>query len=93
MYDITAIEDVISHYGGMREIQQRFGVTRTCISNWKSRGIPPGWHGELILDFARVGKTFDPSLFDLAHHESAEALNELITLREKAGGDGSARVP
>lgn len=82
MYDISSIPDVISHYGGMRAIQERFGVTRTCISNWKSRGIPPGWHGELILDFAQVGKTFDPKLFDLAHHPGSALLNELIASRE-----------
>lgn len=82
MYDISNIPDVIRHYGGMREMQQRFGVTRTCISNWKSRGIPPGWHGELILDFAQVGKTFDPSLFDLADHPGSDVLNELIASRE-----------
>jgi len=92
MYDINSINSLINFYGGRREIQCRFGVSTSCITNWKSRGIPPGWHGEMFLDLVKQGKTFDPSLFDLAHHEAAEALNELITLREKAGGDGSARV-
>lgn len=78
MYDIRNLDHLITFYGGRRQAEQRFSVTRTCIENWKSRGIPTGWQAEIIFDLVEAGRTFDPDLFDASHHKGAQLINLLI---------------
>lgn len=81
MYDIKTFDDLMRFYdekypgGGA---QFRFMVRRTAISNWRTRGIPGGWHGRIMMDLADAGKTFDPGLFDADGHPGALVLNGRI---------------
>lgn len=83
MFDIASLDDLIGFYdqhhaehGGARGY---FMCSRTCLLNWKTRGIPGGWHSRIIFDLMAAGKSFDPALFDAEDHPGAKVANHRAT--------------
>ena len=81
MQHISTFDELMQFYtdrhpeGGA---QFRFMCSRTCLANWKARGIPAGWHARIMLDLIAAGKTFDPRLIDAEDHPGCRMLIEII---------------
>jgi hypothetical protein len=88
MRHISTFDELMQFYGDQHPnggAQYRFMCSRTCLANWKARGIPAAWHARIMLDLIAAGKTFDPGLFDAADHPGYRMLIDSITPKECGG--------
>jgi hypothetical protein len=72
---LMSVEDVIKALGGVTKAASLLGAKPNAVSNWQhpTRGhIPIQHYFKVSKALEDVGKTVDPSVFDVAPKEAAE---------------------
>lgn len=50
---------VIDAFGGTNKCALRWDVTPGAVSQWRSEGIPSGWHLRMDYELQKLGKIVD----------------------------------
>ena len=66
MKQISTVQELVAAYGGTDAMAQWADVGKSCISNWKKDGIPPGWHLHIYLDAWERQWVLAPEIFNLS---------------------------
>lgn len=72
---LHTVDELIAALGGPSEVAEWAGLSNhSAVSQWRQRGIPPGWHLRLLAECIRRGLRLDlVAVFGLTEDE-AEAL-------------------
>lgn len=62
--NLKTVADVITAFGGPKELAAWAGVRTSSVSNWKTWGfIPPAWHYRMMIELEHRGFDVAPQVF------------------------------
>lgn len=71
-YDINNLDELIDALDGPSRAAERFPeISPQAICNWRLKGfVPPSRHLQVVLVLKRLGKSVDPSIFDITDDDA-----------------------
>ena len=85
MHDISNVDELISALGGPDRIAAALSISQPAVSQWRTRGIPGGWHLRLYLECHRLHLSVDiEAVFDVPHQPLFPDAHKSRRLRDQA---------